>query len=113
MDMSSITAAINCIRFIKDTLYDLREELFRLQSENQDLRQQLKAQKDWQTQKSQYQLEKTAGGAMVYAFTGTPQHYACPSCFAKEVIQILQDRRVMAGVFDCPGCKADYPVNPY
>jgi hypothetical protein len=142
MDTALVTAAITGIRFIKDslevalgykienessvkinealkqvgaiqeTLFDLREELFRLQSENQELQRQLKAKEEWETQKSQYSLEETAGSGIVYAFLGTPKHYACPSCFTKATIQILQDRNTMGGHFDCPSCKAQYRIKP-
>src|SRR5262249_23659680 len=108
-----INAALKQIWTVQDTLFKIREDMFRLQAENEQLRQQLKAKEDWENQKSQYQLEQTAGGAVVWVSTGAPKHYACPSCFSKATIQILQDRRVMAGVFDCPGCKVAYPINPY
>ncbi len=110
---SRINAALKEVGTIQDTLFHTREELFRLQTENEQLRQELKAKEGWENQKSQYQLEDTAGGATVYAFTGTPKHYACPSCFTKATIQILQDRRVIGGIFDCPSCRTPYKVNPY
>ncbi|MGH7773745.1 MAG: hypothetical protein ACREQA_16085 [Candidatus Binatia bacterium] len=90
----------------------MRENLFRLQEENEKLRQQLKAHEDWEAQKACYKLEETAGGAVVYASTqrDVPKHYACPSCYTKATVQILQDRGVVSGVFDCPGCKAMYYV---
>lgn len=109
---TQISAALDKLGSAQDTLFELREELFRLQSENEQLRQQIKARDEWEVQKSRYQLEETTGGAVVYAFTGTPKHYACPSCFSKSTVQILQDRRVMGGVFDCPGCKTAYPIKP-
>jgi hypothetical protein len=85
--------------------------LFRLQSENEQLRGELKAQQDWQVEKAKYQLQQTVGGAVVYAYSGTPKHFACPSCFTKGAIQILQDRKVVSGAFECPGCKTLYPVH--
>ena len=109
---AQISAALEKLGSAQDTLFELREELFRLQSDNDQLRQQIKSSDEWEARKSEYQLQQTSGGAVVYAFTGTPKHYACPSCFAKSTIQILQDRRVMSGNFDCPSCKATYPVNP-
>ena len=60
---------------------------------------------------SNYELVETEGGAVVYKSITEPTHFACPSCFNNE-IHILQDRRVMSGVFDCPSCKAVYPVKP-
>ena len=58
--------------------------------------------------KSQYKLTEIAGGARVYAFTGFPTHYACPACFAQAIIQVLHYRRIGAGYFECPGCKASF-----
>lgn len=107
---AQITAALEKLGSAQDTLFELREELFRLQSENDRLRQEIKSREEWEVQKAQYQLSETPGGAVVYLYTGSPKHYACPSCFAKATIQILQDRRVAGGVFDCPSCKAVYPV---
>jgi hypothetical protein len=107
---AQISAALEKLGSAQDTLFELREELFQLQSENDRLRQELKSRDSWEAQKAGYQLQETSGGAVVYMYSGSPQHYACPSCFAKMTIQILQDRRVVAGVFDCPSCKAVYPV---
>ena len=58
-----------------------------------------------------YELVKTEGGAVVYKSKTEPIHFACPNCWKNE-ISILQDRRVVAGVFDCPSCNNSYPVNP-
>jgi transposase-like protein len=59
---------------------------------------------------SQYERLELEGGAVVYAFTGFPKHYACPHCFAKHVMHALQYRRIGPGYFECPGCKASFPV---
>lgn len=107
-----ITAALEKLGTAQDTLFELREELFRLQSENDRLRQDLAACDEWNAVKAQYRLSETPGGAVVYESSGPPKHYACPVCFAKGSAQILQDRRVTAGVFDCPNCKVAFPVNP-
>jgi len=58
----------------------------------------------------QYELLELEGGAVVYAFTGFPKHYACPHCFVKHVIHALQYRRIGPGYFECPGCKTSFPV---
>src|SRR5262249_53410377 len=96
---------------IQDTLFHIREELFRLQTENEQFRQELKAREEWANQKNQYHLENTSGGAVVFSFIGTPKHYACPNCFSKTNVQILQDQRNGLGDFQCPGCKTIYPIN--
>ena len=107
-----IVAALEKLGSTQDDLFTVRENLFRLQEENEKLRQQLKARDEWETQKAGYRLEETAGGAVVYSSTDkeVPKHYACPSCYTKETIQILQDRGVVSGIFDCSGCKAGYYV---
>ena len=96
----------------QDALFELREELFKLQSENESLRRQIGQFESWDKTLSGYSLAKTAGGAVVYVSKGTPEHYACPSCIAKRELQILQDNRTYSGKFRCTGCKAEFPVNP-
>jgi hypothetical protein len=108
---AQISAALEKLGAAQDTLFELREELFRLQGDNDRLRQQLTAHEGWEAQRAVYRLTRTEGGAVVYGSEGPPPHFACPVCFSKKSIQILQDRRVLAGVYDCPGCKAEYPVN--
>ena len=60
--------------------------------------------------KSQYALTALDGGALVYAFTGFPKHYACPDCFETGIIQVLQYRRIGSGAFECIGCKTSWPL---
>jgi len=55
--------------------------------------------------KSQYILKKVDDRVEVYVYQGVPQHYACPHCFAKDTIQILQYQRIESGCFKCQGCK--------
>ena len=94
--------------------FHVREELLCLQRENVELSQQLKAKDDWENRKKQYQIVKTNGGSVVLLFADNPQYeyYACPSCFEKESIQILQDQDNVAGTFQCPGCKTHFRIKP-
>jgi hypothetical protein len=109
---AKITASLEKLGEAQDTLFALREELFRLQSENDHLRQDIAARDEWNAVKTQYRLSEIAGGAVVYESSGPPKHYACPACFASRTVQILQNRRVASGNFECPGCKTAYAVNP-
>jgi hypothetical protein len=114
---SAITDRINeaqhQVSNLLGALLETQAELFKLQDENQKLRGELKSKQDWEKAKANYQLQKTLGGAVVYgSISNTPLHYACPQCMEKHEIQILQDRRVMSGSFECPGCKSLYPVSP-
>ena len=61
--------------------------------------------------KKQYETIKNSDGSIIYVFTGFPKHYACPHCFAKDSIQVLQFRRVGSGYFECPACKTFFPSN--
>ena len=108
----SINEALDRLGAIQDTLFYLREELSRLQTENSELKNQLSDKGAWEDKIAEYELNKTEGGAVVYFFKGEPRHYACPSCMTKKEIHILQDRRVVAGTFNCPGCGMKFPVNP-
>lgn len=111
-----INAALEKVGNVQDSLFELREALLQMQTENDRLRADLKAHDEWEAQKASYKLTKTPGGAVVYRASqvlvegGTPDHFVCPNCLVKREIQILQDRRVAAGLYDCPGCKAAYPV---
>jgi hypothetical protein len=105
-----INEALEKLGLVQDALFYLREELARLQTENAQLKEKLKDKKAWEVRLAEYQLEKTAGGAVVYSFKGEPKHYACPSCVTKREIQILQDRQFITGEFDCPGCGKTFPV---
>lgn len=94
-----------------DTLFELREELFRLQEANNTLRRQVEDAAAWAARISEYEIVEAPGKAIVYKFKGTPEHYACPACVAKRELQILQTNRNLAGTYKCPGCKSDYPVD--
>jgi regulator of replication initiation timing len=93
----------------QDTLFELREELYRLQTENEKLRSDLKAHDDWDAQKTKYPLTETVGGAVVHESTFAPKHYACPACFARQIILVLQ-RQNDSSFVHCPACKVAYRV---
>jgi predicted RNA-binding Zn-ribbon protein involved in translation (DUF1610 family) len=96
----------------QDALFSMREELFRLQSDNDSLKKKIEEAESWDTKLSQYELTKTSGGAVVYKFIGEPEHFICPSCVSKKNIEILQDNRTYSGKYRCVGCGAEFPINP-
>lgn len=108
-----ILAALDQLGNAQDALFTLREELFRLQAVNDELRKQLAAAESWESRAALYQLDKTSGGAVVYRYNAQPEHFACPSCFNHRQIQILQDNRTISGKFRCTGCNAEFPVQPH
>lgn len=97
---------------LREAVLNAREELLKTREENQQLRAGLKEQQSWEDRAGKYTLVQAPGGAMVYAFGGEPKHYACPACFERKQISILQDRNVSAGCFDCKaaGCGKFFDV---
>ncbi|WP_062114899.1 hypothetical protein [Collimonas pratensis] len=108
---NKVIEALTKLGQAQEVLFEIREELFRYQAENESLRKQLGASENWQSRLALYELTKTAGGAMVYESKNDPKHFACPSCIEKQQIQILQDMRTASGRFQCTGCEATFPVN--
>lgn len=108
--LKKVTEALQSLGTAQDTMFQLRETLFELQTENEKLRKEISARDDWDTKIAQYDLAKTDGGAVVYKFKGEPQYYVCPSCVINREIHILQDRKDVKGCFRCPKCKADFPI---
>lgn len=97
---------------VQDALFLLRERLNELQEERDQLKAELARAQSWQSEAERYELASTAGGAVVYRYKNQPEHFACPSCFNKHEVHILQDNKVMAGTFKCTGCGSTYPVKP-
>jgi hypothetical protein len=89
---------------VQDTLFTLRERLSELQQERDTLRSELAAERDWSGKADQYELADTPGKAVVYKYKGKPDHSACPSCFNKHEIHILQLDNQFSGTYKCTGC---------
>ncbi len=96
----------------QDILFSMREELFRLQSKNEELKMKISETESWENKLTNYELTKTEGGAVVHKYIGEPEHYICTSCVSNRSIQILQDNRTMSGKFRCVACKAEFPIKP-
>lgn len=95
---------------LREAVLNGKDEVLRLREENQQLRQRVREQEDWDKRAAQYELVQATGGATVYRFLGKPEHFACPACIELKQVHILQDLKVMSGAFQCPSCKAEYPV---
>lgn len=108
---AQVQEALDRLGHAQETMYSLRDELLGLQEDNRAIREQLKDAKDWQNKADQYGLSATAGGAVVYKFSGLPEHYVCPSCFnSKKEIHILQTNRTLSGKYRCTGCGSEFPI---
>jgi predicted RNA-binding Zn-ribbon protein involved in translation (DUF1610 family) len=109
---AKVMAALEKLGAAQDALFEMRDELFSLQTENARLKQALEDNNAWKDRFASYELTKTAGGAVVYRFKGQPEHFACPSCTNSRKLEVLQDNRTMSGKYRCTACKAEYPIEP-
>lgn len=107
---SKIHSALDQVAGLHDMLFHTQQQLLGLQQENADLKRQVAAAQSWEQRAAQYSLVKSSGRALVYRFSGQPEHYACPNCFETSRISILQDRGVAAGLWDCPACSQSFNV---
>lgn len=92
-------------------LYDMQTELFGLQIENQQLKLERLDRDAWRASSERYAIFNAPGGAVVYKSADATPHYACPRCFAKREIQVLQGRSGYTS-YDCPSCKTQYAIDP-
>ena len=109
---AKVMAALEKLGAAQDALFEMRDELFRLQADNARLTQAVAQNEAWEKRFAAYELAKTAGGAVVFKFKGQPEHFACPSCANNQKLEILQDNRTMSGKFRCTACKAEFPIRP-
>ena len=109
---TKILAALEKLGSTQNAIFEMREQLLALQEQNRTLKQELEQADAWNEKIGSYKLTQTPGGAVVHASIGEPPHFVCPSCVNERKLQILQDRRTMAGLFRCPGCKVEYPIKP-
>lgn len=104
--LGRINEARTQVDSLLDSLFQAREDLFRLQSENQELKQKIAVHDAWEKEMARYKLVTTAGGATVFeSVTDSPKHFVCPTCFANKTIIPLQTND--GYYFGCPSssCK--------
>ncbi|WP_426170399.1 hypothetical protein [Pseudoduganella sp. R-34] len=109
---AKIIEALEKLGPVQDALFEMRQDIFDLQTENQRLKSALEQSKKWDDKLANYELVMTDGGAVAHRFKGSPLHYLCPSCINKKQPEILQDNRNLSGKFRCTACNAEYPINP-
>ncbi len=112
--LDKINEAVKKVAEAQDALFILREELFKLQDENNSLKRELDDIETWDNKISQYTLTKTNGGSVVYKYNSEPLHYACPSCATKQELQFLQEEGGYSGASICPNsnCNGRYQIEP-
>jgi hypothetical protein len=96
---------------LREAILNAKDEVFRLREENHALQIKLSEKTAWAAIEAKYSIVQAPGGATVMRTEEPPvPHYACPRCFEDRKRQILQDRRVASGTYDCPACKAQFNV---
>jgi hypothetical protein len=108
-----IADALDHLGKVQDTLFELRNELAAMQDQNRELKDKLGAQESWDKIAEGYNLVATPSGGTVYHSDGPPPHYACPTCFASQKRIPLQHCGGSSVAYQCPQCKAYYPINEH
>lgn len=100
---------------IRETLYALQERALNDQQSRMELvsqldqaRKELAAERDKKARLDGYQLVQLDQGAFAYRSTSPDKviHHACPDCFAKDSVTILQSRPAANGrtLWRCQSC---------
>ena len=97
---------------LREAVLNAKDEVLCLKEENHTLREKLGEQDQWKARADTYTLVSTSGGATVWHRSQAPEHFACPACFERKTIGILQDVRNYGGDFRCPSCSKTYPILP-
>jgi len=98
---------------LHEKLFDVQNKLLELQSNNEALRNELNEVNSWNENEAKHKIVTTSGGATVRLYEeGSTKYFACPACFVKKEIQILQDLRNYTGTYKCPACEATFYIKP-
>ena len=98
------------ISTIQQSLLEAQATIHTISEENSNLKAQLIDSSNWEDQKKRYKLGKLTAGVLVYDYIqssnsdSTPAHKACPNCYYKKSISILQEpSEHFAGIkcFEC------------
>ena len=94
----------------QDTLYDLRDELFKIQSENEGLKRAAEGSAKWDETVAQYEFVQSPGGAYVFRSRTDTNLFACPTCMHDKRVSALQPRGAMPSIRHCLVCDKGYTV---
>ncbi len=106
---------------LQSTVMTIQAQNQDLLSENNQLKQQLIAAKDWEAEANKYSLKEVLPGSFVYAINqdqlGTqPYHWLCTHCYENKQKSILQrmGKELRGWIYNCPTCKTQIlgPAEP-
>lgn len=109
---AQISEAMDKIGKVQDDLFLVREELLKLQEENHTLKELLREKESWEKQVEEVYLYTTSAGDHLYRFKGLPERFACPVCYVKKELYILQwnDKPYK---YECKACKSEFRAQDY
>jgi len=110
-----VAEALEKLQDANEKLFDMRDTLFNLQQENQNLKTELQEKEDWEKKKADYELVETEAGAILYAYTGEPKHFACPVCIEskKEIHPLQPKNNKESSLMECKACDKQFRRLPY
>jgi hypothetical protein len=109
--LERVNEALEKVGAVQDKLQELRDHNIRLLEENRELKLDIQDAEEWKARLAAYTLVKTPGGAIVLSSNAPTPHYACPGCAERdEELHPLQGLNVYAGLYKCPNCKEQYPI---
>lgn len=105
------------IGILQDCLAGAREKIDSLSEEKRDLKKQLAEIDEWNAEKSKYQLTKIRDGLFLPSYTPsdgdpTPAHWACPNCFSRKHVSILQEIHSRTSDYSCPAKECGFVMSP-
>ena len=105
-----ILTANSNIAEIQQGLLQAQAVIYTLMKEKSDLEAELMKASEWEDHKKAYELFQVRRGVVVYRFIkgdnsgSTPSHAACPNCFSKKRISILQTPQDWESTIQCFEC---------
>ena len=105
--LARVNDALQQVADIQQQLFNTNQQLFELQNERDELRRQLKNIADWEVERARYKMVETLAGTILWeSVDGSPQHYACPVCFADKKVMPLNRHGEYS--LRCPSCNKTY-----
>ena len=110
-----IIEAQDAIISLQDSLMDAQNKIDSITKEKRIAEEELAKKANWEDVESRYKLSEIRNGLYAYRFLPgagddtTPEHWACPKCFAEKNLQLLQKTSSSSDFRKCFTC--DFDVN--
>lgn len=115
-DISDATIRNAAVIELQGKILSAQEAQFELVKKVEDLEKELATLKAQSSRLSRYELKDLGGSTFAYSLkadkaAGEPHHLACPTCFQKGEISILQHSHMESGQdwYDCLSCNSHRP----